>query len=341
MHANIHRSKIICAFQACSSQFQPHTVKRHGFYLCENRVAGRINSFATDFAFKPFIADFNDFELPEQSVFGDMAVIKFREPLHHERRAVAGLDTNATYLQESDRIHVRDQREHSSRSAGKQHFRIWSSHQDPSVPSVIYKVQPMRHLAMKIHSVNSLSRGENYKSLRIVEQHEPSGKSILLIDRTGHAGCDNYIGVDEAKRSSCLGYVSSNLNCSYFARSSKSSAGIPHLLVVFDCAIKIHELRPRGLQPLQHHLPDAHGQFVTETVIRFSILTQDGRGESHRFGGGMGACAEMPAIRREEPRPAERFAGSNRFNRDHAFASHEGSVATMKSKAAGCDYRMN
>ena len=48
---------------------------------------------------------------------------------------------------------------------------------------------------MKIHSENSLSRGENYKSLRIVEQHEPYGKSILLIDCTGHAGGANSIVV--------------------------------------------------------------------------------------------------------------------------------------------------
>ena len=94
-------------------------------------------------------------------------------------------------------------------------------------------------------------------------------------------------------------------------------------LVVFDCGIKIHEFRPRGLHPLQHHLPDAHGQVVTETLIRFGIMTQDTPGENRAFRGGMGASAEMPALRREEPRPAERFASANSLNRDQAFATHE------------------
>lgn len=52
-------------------------------------------------------------------------------------------------------------------------------------------------------------------------------------------------------------------------------------------------------------------------------MTQDGRRESDRFRGGMRGCAEMPAIWREVPRPAERFAGADCLNREQPFAAHE------------------
>jgi hypothetical protein len=37
-----------------------------------------------------------------------------------------------------------------------------------------------------------------------------------------------------------------------------------------DCVIELHQFGPCGLQALQHHLPNAHRKFVTETVIDFS-----------------------------------------------------------------------
>ena len=70
------------------------------------------------------------------------------------------------------------------------------------------------------------------------------------------------------------------------------------------------------MHPVQHHLPDAHSQVITETLIHFGIMTQNARGESHRFRGGMGTCAEMLAIRWEQPRPAECFASAYSLNRE-------------------------
>ena len=124
--------------------FQSQTVKRHGFYFREDLVASRIKSFAVHLGQKPFRADFVDCEFAEKSVFGDVSVFELREPIQHERRQIAGIDSNATSLRELDRIYVRNQGEHSPCSAGKKLFEIRSLHQDPGVCGVIQKFQPMR-----------------------------------------------------------------------------------------------------------------------------------------------------------------------------------------------------
>src|SRR5689334_18010410 len=105
-------------------------------------MAGRIKSFAVDLGCKPLLTDFDDYESPEQSVFGDVAVVEFREPIDHERQPVPSLDSNTTPLHEPDRIYVGNQGEHAPCSAGKQLFEIRSAHQDPGVCGVIQKFQP-------------------------------------------------------------------------------------------------------------------------------------------------------------------------------------------------------
>src|SRR5215472_15476511 len=81
-------------------------------------------------------------------------------------------------------------------------------------------------------------------------------------------------------------------------------------------AIHIEQLQSCRLQSLHHNLCNALDKFVAEVVIGLAFAAQahpiQGNG-SRRLNN---ACAEMPAVRREEPRPAQHLARFDGLNGD-------------------------
>src|SRR5258708_7928798 len=66
-----------------------------------------------------------------------------------------------------------------------------------------------------------------------------------------------------------------------------------------------------GLQPLHQHLRHALGQFITKGWILLRLGAQTGAIKEYGLRPLQRARVEMPAIRREKPRPAQHVAGAD------------------------------
>src|SRR5664279_5347911 len=88
-------------------------------------------------------------------------------------------------------------------------------------------------------------------------------------------------------------------------------------------AIYVQEPHPRPLEPLDHHLCETGHQVVAETRVCFALAAQTGAVEARRPHERERAHVEVPAVRREEPRPADNVARLERLDRDGAAGRNE------------------
>ena len=88
-------------------------------------------------------------------------------------------------------------------------------------------------------------------------------------------------------------------------------------------AIHVEQPLPRPLQALDHDLREARHQVVAELRVGLALLAQAGAVEARRAHEREGARVEVPAVGREEPRPADDLAGVDRLDRDGAAGRDE------------------
>src|SRR5262245_32987038 len=88
-------------------------------------------------------------------------------------------------------------------------------------------------------------------------------------------------------------------------------------------AIEVQEPDPGPLEALDHHLGEAPHQLVAEDGIVLALPAQAGAVEPGRADDRERARVEVPAVRREQPRPAEHLARLERLDHDGAAAGNE------------------
>src|SRR5690348_769493 len=83
-------------------------------------------------------------------------------------------------------------------------------------------------------------------------------------------------------------------------------------------AIAIEEPQPRPLQTFDHDLRDARDEFPPEQRVALARGPHRAGVECGHTHGDERARVEVPAVRREEPRPPDRLARLDRLDRDRA-----------------------
>src|SRR5690349_8373540 len=72
-------------------------------------------------------------------------------------------------------------------------------------------------------------------------------------------------------------------------------------------AVNIHHLEARSLQALDHNLGEPLHQLVTKVVILLALFPQTASVKGDQLHRSESTHIEMPPVRREEPRPAQRL----------------------------------
>src|SRR5579885_1206137 len=89
-------------------------------------------------------------------------------------------------------------------------------------------------------------------------------------------------------------------------------------------AIDVEEPEPGVLEPLDDHAREAPHQLEAELGVALAGIADAGRIELRRGHVADRARVEVPAVGREEPRPAEDVAGAERLDREAAGAGQVG-----------------
>ena len=93
-------------------------------------------------------------------------------------------------------------------------------------------------------------------------------------------------------------------------------SGRPRRTTVANVELNLDELQPGRLQAVDQERGNLFHDGIAISLIRLAILAQARGWEGNGVGVLFGHRVEVPAIRREKPRPPQHLAGANALDRD-------------------------